>query len=156
MSEKLFYLKGYNGQITVYEDRIVIERHGFLGFAAHGMAGSKTIPMDSIKSIQFKEGNWAINGFIQFGLLGGIERHGGIFNSVKDENTVIFLGSKNKEALQIKEYIEEVIANRRQNQEPVVQQLAPADELKKYKELLDMGVITQEEFLAKKKQLLGL
>ena len=31
-----------------------------------------------------------------------------------------------------------------------------ADELKKYKELLDTGVITQEEFDAKKKQLLGL
>lgn len=31
-----------------------------------------------------------------------------------------------------------------------------ADELKKYKELLDSGVITQEEFNAKKKQLLGL
>lgn len=31
-----------------------------------------------------------------------------------------------------------------------------ADEMKKYKELLDSGVITQEEFDAKKKQLLGL
>ena len=30
-----------------------------------------------------------------------------------------------------------------------------ADELKKYKELLDSGIITQEEFDAKKKQLLG-
>lgn len=30
------------------------------------------------------------------------------------------------------------------------------DELKKYKELLDMGIITQEEFDSKKKQLLGL
>lgn len=41
---------------------------------------------------------------------------------------------------------------------PVVQQAAQsaADELKKYKELLDSGVITQEEFDAKKKQLLGL
>lgn len=38
----------------------------------------------------------------------------------------------------------------------VVQQVSAADELKKYKELLDMGVITQEEFDAKKKQLLGL
>lgn len=34
--------------------------------------------------------------------------------------------------------------------------VSPADELKKFKELLDMGVITQEEFDAKKKQLLGL
>nr|WP_325305280.1 SHOCT domain-containing protein [uncultured Dysosmobacter sp.] len=31
-----------------------------------------------------------------------------------------------------------------------------ADEIKKFKELLDMGVITQEEFDAKKKHLLGL
>lgn len=31
-----------------------------------------------------------------------------------------------------------------------------ADELKKYKELLDSGIISQEEFDAKKKQLLGL
>lgn len=34
--------------------------------------------------------------------------------------------------------------------------LSNADELKKYKELLDIGAITQEEFEAKKKQLLGL
>lgn len=31
-----------------------------------------------------------------------------------------------------------------------------AAELKKYKELLDMGAITEEEFEAKKKELLGL
>lgn len=34
--------------------------------------------------------------------------------------------------------------------------ISAADELKKYKELLDMGVISQEEFDIKKKQLLGL
>ena len=37
---------------------------------------------------------------------------------------------------------------------PVVQDAA--DEIRKYKELLDMGAITQEEFDAKKRQLLGL
>ncbi|MBO5223231.1 MAG: SHOCT domain-containing protein [Clostridia bacterium] len=39
---------------------------------------------------------------------------------------------------------------------PQVAALSPAEELKKFKELLDMGVITQEEFDAKKKALLGL
>ncbi len=34
--------------------------------------------------------------------------------------------------------------------------ISSADELKKFKELLDSGIITQEEFDAKKKQLLGL
>ena len=42
--------------------------------------------------------------------------------------------------------------------EPVVinQGVSAADELKKYKDLLDAGVITQEEFDAKKKQLMGM
>ncbi len=47
----------------------------------------------------------------------------------------------------------EVCANALNNEQPTV---SSADELKKFKELLDMGAITQEEFDAKKKQLLGL
>ena len=39
---------------------------------------------------------------------------------------------------------------------PAIQALSPAEELKKFKDLLDAGIITQEEFDAKKKQLLGL
>ena len=38
----------------------------------------------------------------------------------------------------------------------IVQEVSAADELKKFKDLLDIGAITQEEFDAKKKQLLGL
>ena len=37
-----------------------------------------------------------------------------------------------------------------------IQETSNADELKKYKDLLESGTITQEEFDAKKKQLLGL
>lgn len=45
---------------------------------------------------------------------------------------------------------------RNQMQGTVQPQISAADELKKFKELLDMEIITQEEFNAKKKQLLGL
>lgn len=38
----------------------------------------------------------------------------------------------------------------------IMQETSVADELKKFKELLDTGVITQDEFDVKKKQLLGL
>ncbi len=49
----------------------------------------------------------------------------------------------------------------RQSKEPkpetiIKQETSNADELKKYKDLLDSGVITEEEFEQKKKQLLGL
>lgn len=47
---------------------------------------------------------------------------------------------------------------RRQNETKITVNApqSASDELKKLKELLDMGIITQEEFDAKKKQLLGL
>ena len=52
------------------------------------------------------------------------------------------------------------LINKRQstpsNMTVVKQDISNADELKKYKDLLDSGIITQEEFDAKKKQLLGL
>jgi hypothetical protein len=55
--------------------------------------------------------------------------------------------------------ISELLSQFQNNNQTVIhkeEKLSSADELKKYKDLLDSGVITQEEFDAKKKQLLGL
>ena len=153
MTDYLFHIKGVNGQITVYEDRVVIDRRGVMGFLTHGLAGTKSIPIDSIGSIQLKKGGILTNGYIQFGIVGGREALGGIFKATEDENTVMFGASENNEAVQIKEFIEEV--KRNHNTGSTSKQFSPADELKKYKELLDMGAITQEEYEMKKKQILG-
>lgn len=50
----------------------------------------------------------------------------------------------------------EIICDQRKASEATPQTASAADEILKYKQLLDMGAITQEEFDAKKKQLLGL
>lgn len=49
-----------------------------------------------------------------------------------------------------------IIDSFKSKQNAVPSAVSPMDELKKLKELLDMGIVTQEEFDAKKKQLLGL
>lgn len=69
---------------------------------------------------------------------------------------ISFLLVKNKD--DIYNVVNELIIARQQKKETVqsVEATGTADELKKYKELLDSGVITQEEFEAKKKQLLEL
>lgn len=150
-------LKGVNGQLYIFEDKVVIERKGILGFLLIGLAGSKTIPMNSIMSVQFKEGTSITNGFIQFGILGGKENRSGLFSATRDENTVMLNKKYNATARRIKEYIEQKIMERNQSPEIVVaQQNSAADEIAKFKSLLDQGVITQDEFDAKKKQLLGL
>ena len=74
---------------------------------------------------------------------------------------IVFHGIKNRD--EIHEVLSALLIERQKKEKTVTQttikQEIPqsnADELKKYKELLDMGVISQEEFDAKKKQLLGL
>lgn len=61
----------------------------------------------------------------------------------------------------VKKYINECVSEFKNKKEEIVQTTviqndSTADELKKFKDLLDSGAITQEEFETKKKQLLGL
>lgn len=152
-----YTIKGLNGQLYVYENKIEITRKGVWAFAHQGLKGTKTIPISEIKSIQLKRAG-LVQGYIQFGISGSIEGQGGYQAANYDENTVTFLDeSCNKIALNIKSYIEDIIANKSNSQNTIIQQsYSDADELMKFKKLLDDGVITQEEFDAKKKQILGL
>lgn len=56
----------------------------------------------------------------------------------------------------IRELLCQLLIDRQEKQQSVTLAASTPDELKKYKELLDGGIITQEEFDAKKKQLLNL
>ena len=57
---------------------------------------------------------------------------------------------------EIRELLCQLLIERQEKLQRDIPAKSNADELKKYKELLDGGIITQEEFDAKKKQLLGL
>lgn len=157
MENPIFTLKGKTGVLTVFNNRIVITRKGFLNFLAHGMSGEKGIPLSAIQSVQLKKGSFVANGYIQFGILGGLEKRGGVMNAVDDENSVVFTKSNNDLALKIKEYIEEQIYSRQNaTQTTIINQSSAADEVIKLKQLLDNGIITSDEFEKKKKELLGL
>lgn len=67
---------------------------------------------------------------------------------------VSFLFIENSE--EIRELLCQLLIDRQGKPQSVIPDKSNADELKKYKELFDSGIITQEEFDAKRKQLLGL
>ena len=76
-----------------------------------------------------------------------------------NENSFTFEGHLDNIMEEVQLFVKKKVDEaKRQKNAPVVVAgtLSNADELKKFKELLDMGIITQEEFDAKKKQLLGL
>jgi hypothetical protein len=155
MDEVIYTLNGVNGQLELYADKVVIKRKGALAKMTQGFfKGDKTIYLKQISGIQVKPGGTFVNGYIQFTLPGGNESVKGINAATKDENTVVFNKKDNDLVQKIKAKIEELQAS--MNSGTVVQQVSAADEIKKFKELLDEGVITEEEFNQKKKQLLGI
>ncbi len=150
----VYTLKGDNGQLYVYENKIEITRKGIFALAFQGLKGTKTIPISEIKSIQVKRAGLMV-GYIQFGLGGGIEGQHGVKEANYDENTVTFYRADNEYVQEIKEFIESVMLNKGKMNNPT-RPNSNAEELRKYAELLKEGIISKEEFDAKKKQLLGI
>ena len=147
-------LVGAQRVLDVYEDRVVLTQvKNLRSLITHDFFnGVKELPFAMISSIQFKPASKLILGFIQFEVPG--VRTGSNFGS---ENSWTFDESLNQVAQTVAEYCRKQVINyHKPQQAQVVNQVSAADELKKFKELLDMGVITQEEFDAKKKELLGI
>ena len=148
--------------LDVYENKVVFTSTQSTSTLVTGLVfgssvtqGEKTIYYKDATGVQYKPST-VLDGYIQ------VETASGNMTSSSSqysgENSIQFSGKqRNEEAEIIVAYIKSRIEEiKNAPAGGVVQQLSPADELKKHKELLDMGVITQEEFDLKKKQLLGL
>lgn len=154
----LVKLDGANGIVELYANRIVIRRKGFRGVLGHGFfKGDKEIILKSITGVQVKKAGLVVLGYIQFSMMGGNEGRRGLTEATQDENTVTFDSSQNKIAEEVKNKVFELQQQAESKSvSQIINPLSGADEILKYKQLLDEGIITQEEFNAKKKQLLGL
>lgn len=157
--------KSVTGQVMeIFEDRIELSQEGVLGFLTQGLQGTKTYYFKDISSVQFKNCGWT-NGFFEFTMPGGNDKQGGAWGGITNDNRFTFGAPTIGRAREVAEEAEKVYAfiqNRlraaktKSDKSANIQQISSADELKKFKELLDSGIITQEEFDAKKKQILGL
>ncbi len=136
--------------VSITENGIEIERKGMMSAMSHGLKGTKLIPFKNITNIQLKESGLT-SGYLQFGVLGSLESKGGVVRATSDENTIMFVKKDQDKIIALKNYIES-----KMNQEESTNQLSAADEIAKFKKLLDDGVLTQEEFDKKKSELLGL
>ena len=94
------------------------------------------------------------NGYIQFSFLGGREAKRGLLQSTQDENSVVFNKRQQSAFDEIKSQIDRIRGafDRGVADVPV----SELDEIEKLASLKSRGIITEEEFQAKKAQLLGL
>ena len=151
MSNLICKEDGLNGTISVYEDKVLISRKGL-----HTMTlGKETDVMISrIQGVSFREAGFSA-GYLRI-LLAGDKPD--VAGTDMNPHTIMFKKKSNEGMKKIKDTIYDLVndALKPSNSTTVVKQLSPADELKKFKELLDAGILTQEEFDAKKKELLGI
>lgn len=106
-ADALYKFKGVDGQMYVYDNRVIITRKGFGGNLTHTLSGNKTIPFKSIESVQFKEPG-ITNGYIYFATIGGSAQLN-VTSIINNENTIVFSKSKNAIANEIKDFIESKI-----------------------------------------------
>ena len=147
--------------LDVYENKVVFTSTQSTSTIVTGLVfgtsmtqGEKTIFYKDAVGVQYKPSSIA-DGYIQVETAaGGVSTSNSQYSG---ENSIQFSGKKsNEEAEIIAGYIRKQIEDiKNAPVGGVVQQLSPADELKKYKELLDLDIITEEEFNRKKKELLG-
>ena len=146
-------LKGCNGIIRIKKDKVIISRENAKSFfdgGGHNL-GEKVIPIKNIVGVDIGKPLLTTEdlSYIRFVIAGSVT-----VRIYLDPNTVIINDIQQYQmAIKIKDYIEKLINN---NDNIVNQVSLGADEILKYKKLLDEGILTQEEFDAKKKQLLGL
>lgn len=162
--EKLMELKGTNGTIVAYDDRVVIERKGAFAFISQkGFTGNRTYFYKDVNAVEFKKPGLT-NGYIKFILAGTIDSNAttGIFkttqNSMEDQNTVILRAFKKetpKLAEELYNLIMENISKNRNSNGAIIQSSSNLDELKKLAELRDSGVINEKEFEEQKHRLLN-
>ncbi len=144
------------GSFLGLEGNAVVIRHtGFINaMSKGGIQGEKRIPIKSILSVQFKPATDLAGGYIQFETAGGSQRpaRGGVFEAAGDENSVLFSKSEMPKFEAFRDKVNSLI----ENSGGSGLSSSSADELAKFAKLRDDGVITEEEFQQKKKQLLGL
>ena len=142
----LYFMNGLQGTLAIFEDYIEFDFSGGpVKKYMSAFGGVKKVYYHQINSIQKRDATEVVNGTIEFELPG---MSASAFS--QNENLITFLPKYQDEANKIYDYVNnkilEINSAKAQPTQVVQNEVSPMAKLKEAKELLDMGVITQEEF----------
>lgn len=157
-NQPVYDLIGVRGRyMKVYDDKCVIGTTPGLGSLITGNVsdGEKTIYYVDCVGVQFKRSNLQI-GYLQLETASSSMNNKA--NNFFNENSFTYDESviSNTTMYQVSEYVKSKVEEAKNKKNAPTVAVSIADELLKFKQLLDMGALTQDEFDAMKKQLLGL
>ncbi|MFE4991442.1 DUF4429 domain-containing protein [Streptomyces mirabilis] len=151
-------VQGKGGQIQFDGQYVTITRKGFMARSIVGK-GEKRLHISQIASVQWKPAGAIVEGFIQFGLPGGVERRSQFGSQTQsargDENSVLFTKKQMPAFEELRKALDAAIAQQHAPQPTGAQSPSLADELAKLGQLMQQGILTQAEFEQQKARLLG-
>lgn len=159
----LMKVEGVNAYLLVMADRIRIQKKDEKVFLNQGFKPNHDIPLSQISGVRLKKPTTMGSGYIQFLLAGADESQAADIR--RDENVVFFKGPNEAEFEKIKAAVEMKISAPRipDNglRNPGYSQSQPRaisyiEELEQLAALRTKGVITEEEFAAKKRKILDI
>jgi hypothetical protein len=154
-------VRGHTGNVRFDGETVTIIRKGGLARISVGK-GEKQIPLANITAVQFKPAGPVVNGFIAFTVGGGIERRSSFgsqtFSAVDDENSIVFHRGQREQFEKLRDVVQEALAtHHRAMARPhhVVTETSIPQQIEQLAALRNSGVLTEEEFEAKKRELLA-
>lgn len=146
-------IKGSNGTISFDGQTVTITRKGLGAALMSGARGTKTLPLSAITAVQYKKAGMTV-GYLQLSVPGDTQRQGrnATHTVQQDENTVTFYAKQNAEFEALASSLNAALLSK---SAPV--QAAPdlADQIGKLAALRDQGILSEDEFNAKKAELLA-
>lgn len=143
---------GNNGRMILGDGTLTISRKGtgLLTALNLGLQGDKVIQLNQITAVELRPPGLMTSGYIRLSI-NGRDPVGGLMEAVKDENAVLLT----KDQLADFEALKDAVLARigRAAGQPAS---SAADEIEKLAALRDRGILTDDEFNQKKRQLLGL
>ena len=149
---------GTNGAVTLYQGKVVISRPKGLSTALlHGFKGDKELRLAKITSVQLREPGAITAGYLQFEVGGGITSTRGLWEATSDENTVVFAKAQLNSFLEFKAAVDAALdgAERPSTPAPTAPAASAVEQIRQWKDLLDSGAITADEYEAQKRKILG-
>jgi len=152
--------EGINAHVMLLEDRVRITQKEEKVFLSQGFQPNRDLPLAQIAEVRLKKAGSLNSGFIQFLVKGRPETD----NNRRNENMVMFRGACEPQFEKLKAALEARLAAPQHiipqaplpTTPPRPARITYIEELEQLASLRNKGVITEEEFAAKKRQILGI
>ena len=155
MEDALMEATGLNAKVFLYRDAIRIKRIGLRNALSGASKVERDILISQMVGLQFKKAGLLNNGYIRFEVMHQYQRLDKDSEGEAEDATVAF---KPGQQGAFEAFREMLVANMTAGGAAKAPSAATTDldQLDKLASLRDRGIITEEEFGRKKKQLLGL